>query len=63
MKRVIAVAIVFASCTTSSKINAVKQRNQARMSSSTAQSAGYPYPSIYRNVGTVVPVDTTVKAH
>jgi hypothetical protein len=62
MKKAIVVAMTLASCTTSSKINAVRQRNQARISSATAESTAYRFPSIYTNVGTVVP-DTTVKSH
>lgn len=62
MNKAFLVALVLVSCTTSSKINSTKQHGPARISAAVAESTAYPYPSVYRNVGTVT-VDTISKRH
>ena len=62
MKHVLVAVVALVSCTTSSRFNATKLRDPAKTGLATAESTAYPYPSIYRNVGTVG-VDTTIKSH
>jgi hypothetical protein len=54
--------LVFASCKANSKFSSAKQQRPARMSAAMAESTGYPYPSVYRNVGTVT-LDTVARSH